>query len=438
MKVIGELGQGGFGKVEEVVNESGHRFARKTFVPPKGLPPEMLTQLLRRFEREIGTQKNLEHRNIVQIIDADLSSNPPSYLMPIAVASLADDIAEDHQLGGNQFSAIRDIVLGLEYMHGMDFFHRDLKPQNILRFIDENNDHFYALSDFGLVATNETGITSLTATGMGKGTDHYTAPEMTTNMRQAGVASDIYSLGCIIHDLFGTDERVPFHQINESGPFSALLRGCTRDNPEDRFKSASTVLDVLWTIDQEEVSDRSVEHQRLIDVMSNREEAYPEFWSDVLDVLQSSASFKDKLELCRNMDLQSIVTLCETELVKANAVGEQFGQIIRDRQFSFDFCDVLANRLEAFVINCELTTKAECLLAMLRIGTSHNRWYVEEKFVNHCSPDMDDGLANLMAVEFLRIDKAICDQISHLERSISFDRRNFHPKITEALQRICN
>lgn len=85
-----------------------------------------------------------------------------------------------------------DILAGLETIHNLSIYHRDLKPSNILRF-GEN----YAISDFGLVSLDKSQISVLTQTGMRMGSDKYTAPEITNELKYASRASDIYSAGCI-------------------------------------------------------------------------------------------------------------------------------------------------------------------------------------------------------------------------------------------------
>jgi hypothetical protein len=67
--------------------------------------------------------------------------------------------------------------------------------------------------------------------------------------------------------------------------------------------------------------------------------------------------------------------------------------------FSFDYCDVIATRAEVFYTHGELDLKAIIALAMLKLGTSHNRWFVERKFVQMAGPSISDELAERIATE---------------------------------------
>jgi serine/threonine protein kinase len=211
---IKTLGSGGFGVVDLVQSDDGAVFARKTLLPANSLAPQVVQNIGRRFAREAKTQSGIRHRNIVPVIYTELSASPPYYLMPAAICSLQDDLDCDRTLSGNWLHAIADIVAGLDELHQMGIHHRDLKPQNVLRYPGKPGDpDFYAISDFGLIAMNESRLSVLTVTGMAKGTDYYTAPEITSDLRKASAQSDIYSLGCIVHEMIGTETRVPCHEI---------------------------------------------------------------------------------------------------------------------------------------------------------------------------------------------------------------------------------
>ena len=98
---------------------------------------------------------------------------------------------------------------------------------------------------------------------------------------------------------------------------------------------------------------------------------------------------------------------------------------------------MLANRTEAFVAGGAIDLQAECLMALLSLGTSHNRWYVEEMFRDACTPSMDEVLAKRLAVEFRAKAEKGCEMIEHLERSITTKRESFHPILVEVLREVC-
>jgi serine/threonine protein kinase len=88
LKLIKSLGSGGFGNVELVEDESGQRFARKIFSVNQPLRPDLIDNVKKRFIREAKVQKGVVHRNIVPVLEEDLATDPPYFLMPPAEASL--------------------------------------------------------------------------------------------------------------------------------------------------------------------------------------------------------------------------------------------------------------------------------------------------------------------------------------------------------------
>ena len=84
--------------------------------------------------------------------------------------------------------------------------------------------------------------------------------------------------------------------------------------------------------------------------------------------------------------MERIQTACADAPDDAARIGIEFAQWVARTAFNFDYCDALANRLEAFFEGTEFECKVECLMALLSMGTSHNRWFVERKFTRLASP----------------------------------------------------
>ncbi len=396
------------------------------------LTPELLANVLKRFAKEVRIQGGLSHPNIVPIVYSDLANSPPYYLMPLATSSLDKDLVKDRKLNGTFMSALSDIVAGLEELHSMQIYHRDLKPHNVLRFGDGQSS-VYAISDFGLISMKETTLSGLTKTGMGKGSDYYTALENSQDLKTASIQSDVFSLGCILHDMVGTEPSVPFREIRELGEFSAGLLNCTRDDPSKRFASARAVLDAILSIDYEPqgtVSNTSVDY---IAVLSSEDAPDASFWPKIADFLANAAKESDIAAICGKLNSDKIASLCEVEQTSAKVIRLIFADWVKKTSFGFDQTDAIANRLEAFIEKCDFETQVECLLSMLELGISHNRWFVERKFVRLCGASMDEGLAKRMVVQLHVAGKSVCQDFEQLERSISFNRVHYHPRIFKAL-----
>lgn len=439
MLSLGVIGYGGFGTVDRVRDQQGNEFARKTFSVNQPLAPELQDNVLRRFKKEVRTQSGVSHQNIVPILSSDLNSQPPYYLMPLASSTLQADIDANRTLNGSFVGALSDIVAGLEVLHGLHIYHRDLKPQNVLRFRDfAQGQDFYAISDFGLVSLQESQLSVLTSTGMARGADHYTAPEVTQDLRHASIQSDIYSLGCILHEFVGIAPRVPCGEIRENSPYGAILSACTRRDPSQRFRSARSVLDAVLSVDPF-YAPTTAKLADFITLLDGDPRSIPVAkWGEMADYIHDSALPADLRAIFMRLNEACITVLCADFPAVARDIGVAFARWVGESGFNFDSCDGLANRLEAFFLaSNDYEVKAACLMAMLAMGTSHNRWYVERKFARLADQAMDPALAARLAIEFRVLDAPVCRQINHLEYSIGIGRACLHPALQSALASIC-
>lgn len=95
------------------------------------------------------------------------------------------------------------LFLAIEFLHSRGIYHRDLKPANIICFLDEQGRLSSAkLSDFGLAQYFCKQSMSIS----GFVTLWYRAPEISL-MKDYDYKVDVWSLGCILFELFSTGQR---------------------------------------------------------------------------------------------------------------------------------------------------------------------------------------------------------------------------------------
>jgi len=143
------------------------------------------------------------------------------------------------QLGERDILRLLDNVLsGLAALHAKGIVHRDLKPSNILLDVDEHA----VLADLGVahvidpdlarrLGDTRTPDPTLVHGSPFVGTPRYAAPEQLTG-DVITTATDIYSLGVVIEQLFG--DKIPFR-------WRPLLRRMTMARPLLRLQSVQQV-----------------------------------------------------------------------------------------------------------------------------------------------------------------------------------------------------
>ncbi|WP_316807381.1 protein kinase domain-containing protein [Pedobacter agri] len=437
-KFVKHINQGGFGIVDEVIDKNGNSFARKKFELDQNMKDQgMESNAKKRFIQEAIIQSEFQHKNIVPILELYLDQDPPYYIMPLAVSTLDQDY-RTHKIDSNNFlKPVNDVLSGLEEMHLIDVFHRDLKPGNILRFLDEDGEEFYAIGDFGLISLRQrTGISNLTTTGMKKGSDFYTAPEITQDLRNASAATDIYSVGCIIHDVVGTDERIPCSTIEETSDYSHFLEICTRKNPAKRFSSVGALRDVLMSLEVDTVISSNEKFTKLNEYLDRETESLTDREiGEIIDFIDASTDRTETLGIFLSIQLKHIDTIRESTLF--NKFCGSYLSVLRDYSFQFESCDALANRALRLVADKPIGNIVEALISLLYLGTSHNRWYVERKFANKIDKTADSNMMRRLAMEFAVEGKKVCEAINHLKYSINLTNNDFHPLISAAVEKFC-
>lgn len=436
---IKHIDHGGFGKVEKVKGSDGQFYAKKTFeLDPRMMEGGLEENAKKRFIQEAQFQSSLNHKNVVPVIELFIDSDPPFFIMPLAEGSLEEDAKTKAINASNFMQPILDILSGLEELHSLDIYHRDLKPSNVLRYRDERGAVYYAIGDFGLMSLkHKTGITALTSATMKKDSDYYTAPEINQHLRNATAASDIYSVGCIIHDFVGKGSRIPMFQIIDRGSYSEILAICTKLDPKKRFQSAASLRDVLATVDIDisvantEIGTRIKEYLERNEAILSEEEI-DEISNYLEDDLENVIERKSVL---LQIDLEHIEIIKKSDGLKRFA--NIYCEFIKNGSFQFGSCDALASRISKLIEGEGPSTQTDGVMALLYMGTNHNRWYVENMFQRRVDSSADLNFIKRLNMEFEVEGKKICTALNHLTWSIRFSYDSMHPILLNTVNKIC-
>ncbi|VVT56141.1 uncharacterized protein SAPINGB_P004852 [Magnusiomyces paraingens] len=218
-RMLDKLGEGTFGEVHKGEKQSnGLKVALKRIFlhnEKEGFP---ITAL-----REIRILKNLDHPNIIPILDMAVQHGDRTRKQRGSVYMVTPYM--DHDLAGLLGNPsvnlelphikcyMKQLLEGMKYLHDQQYLHRDIKSANIL--IDNWGN--LRIADFGL-ARSYVEPHPVKGSGAGKGTRVYTsmvvtrwyrAPELVLGESKYTTSVDMWGVGCVFSEMFSRRPILP-------------------------------------------------------------------------------------------------------------------------------------------------------------------------------------------------------------------------------------
>jgi eukaryotic-like serine/threonine-protein kinase len=260
-RLLHQAGKGGMALVYEAYDTRLERpvaikLLKRDFVDDEGFRE--------RFRQEARSAANLSHPNIVTVHDFGADENGVYIVMEFVPGTdLKSKIKEAGALSSQEgIPLILQACAGLGYAHRAGIVHCDVKPQNML----VTRDNRLKITDFGIARALST-IDPHEKSDVVWGSPQYISPEQAAGSPPSP-ASDVYSLGVVIYELFSghlpfeseKNEELAAMRISQDPPSprvynpaiplpleSVILKVLSRE-PAQRYRTADQLGQVLATI----------------------------------------------------------------------------------------------------------------------------------------------------------------------------------------------
>ncbi|XP_072883198.1 STE20-like serine/threonine-protein kinase isoform X1 [Hemitrygon akajei] len=218
--IVGELGDGAFGKVYKAQNKQTGVLAAAKVIETKS------EEELEDYIVEIDILASCDHQHIVKLLDAFYYENKLWILIEFCAGGAVDAVMLELErpLTEPQIRVIcKHTLEALNYLHDIKVIHRDLKAGNILLTMEGD----VKLADFGVSAKNSR---TLQRRDSFIGTPYWMAPEVvmceTSKDKPYDYKADVWSLGVTLIEM--AQMEPPHHELN---PMRVLLKIAKADPP---------------------------------------------------------------------------------------------------------------------------------------------------------------------------------------------------------------
>lgn len=270
-EVIDLVGVGGVGFVVSANHvELGERVALKF------LRPEMLERadIVARFAQEALAAVRIKNEHVARVFDVGALPNGCPFIVMeyLEGRDLYDVVVND---GPQSIRSAVDYVLqaceALAEAHACGIVHRDIKPENLFLIQRSEGLQVIKVLDFGISKVALTGSAfkskvPLVRTMMPMGSPVYMSPEQIRASKDIDARTDIWSLGCVLHELLcgrpafdapsltqlsATILEENPEQVSEiaSGvppELDAVVARCLQKSPEMRFQNVAELALALY------------------------------------------------------------------------------------------------------------------------------------------------------------------------------------------------
>ncbi|KAG1853467.1 kinase-like domain-containing protein [Suillus subalutaceus] len=200
------------------------------------------TKITERLEHDLQRNTQLEHANLLPFLGITQGfGSLPAIVSPwMHKGSLTMLLERDFQqlTLTRMLQILKDVASALQYLHSKNIVHGDLTGNNIL--IDENGNAFVADHGILIFCAELHGTSYIRSNVRWAAPENFQVPEDDESINLPQLASDIYSFGCIMLQVF--TGKVPYSEFRSDHQVTVqILRGRKPARPV-----TPPIADALW------------------------------------------------------------------------------------------------------------------------------------------------------------------------------------------------
>jgi serine/threonine protein kinase len=195
------------------------------------------------FEREVAAMQSLRHPGCLNLLFVEKRHDDAALILPLMQGSLLGGLNRERagapfpEWQTTKMKCIIGVAFIMEYLHSLNWMHRDVKPENVL--LDDSFDP--VLADFGtarrLDQPDSVGLVTML------GTPFHMAPEMTSDDGY-GKPDDVFSYAVLLYRVF--TDKVDLDDGN--GPYKGVKNFIRRVSRGARYPAAPEIPAAYWQL----------------------------------------------------------------------------------------------------------------------------------------------------------------------------------------------
>ena len=190
-----KIGEGGFG----VVYRGRHKLTKEYHAIK-------IQDSKKCKRREVEMLHKYKHDSILPLIFSFITKSQMYMINPLYESNLSYILKTQMNIGiERKIKYFQSILNGVYFLHSNNVMHLDIKPANIL----VTKDGECILADFGLTKEINIGLITQSTRCL---TERYASPERKNNV-PSDFADDVWSLGCVLYEIFENGENIDTQYI---------------------------------------------------------------------------------------------------------------------------------------------------------------------------------------------------------------------------------